>query len=143
MDASGSNRHVGDTKGMRTTDFTDDTDEEQREIQAGGSFRHSVIPPRGRTQSSGADAKPWGGCKAIFISFFISEIGAAFVRGLSPLIRGRSPPFLISAERSEAALGPFSPPARIAVLQIRGNVDTKRRPESLIGHHRGTGNAVS
>jgi hypothetical protein len=27
-----------------TTDFTDDTDEEQRQISGGGSFHHSVIP---------------------------------------------------------------------------------------------------
>lgn len=52
-------------------------------------------------QSHGADAKqfaipPKGGFKAIFISFFISGIG---------VIRGRSAPFLVAAEQSEAALG--------------------------------------
>jgi hypothetical protein len=39
---------------------------------------------------------PEGGFKAIFIRFFISGIG---------VIRGRSPHFLVAAERSEAALG--------------------------------------
>jgi hypothetical protein len=74
IEASSSYRHVGYTKGMGTTDFTDVTDEDR----AGGSFRH------------------WGGCKAFFISFFISGIS---------VIRGRSPLVLVAAERSEAALG--------------------------------------
>jgi hypothetical protein len=34
---------------------TDDTDEEQRQIRGGGSFRHSAIPP----------FRHWGGSKAM------------------------------------------------------------------------------
>jgi hypothetical protein len=54
-------------------------------------------------QSHGADSKqfaipPKGGFKAIFISFFISGIG---------VIRGCSSLFVVAAERSEAALGPW------------------------------------
>jgi hypothetical protein len=41
-------------------------------------------------QSHGADSKQF----AILHQRFISGIGAAFVRGLMPLIRGRSPLFI-------------------------------------------------
>jgi hypothetical protein len=70
---------------MRTTDFTDNTDEEQRQISTG-----EFIPPLGRMRSHAADLNqfaipPKGGFKAIFIRFFISGIG---------VIRGRlTPPF--------------------------------------------------
>ncbi len=86
LGTSSSYRSVGDTKGMRTTDFTEDTDEEQTQISGADSFRH------------------WGGCKAmgriqsnlpVFMRFFISGIG---------VIRGHSPLFLVAAERSETAL---------------------------------------
>ena len=89
---------MGYTKGMGTTDQrlkaahergTDDTDEEKRQIPGRG-----FIPP----------FRHWGGCKAMgriqsnlpfFIRFFISGIG---------VIRGRSPLFLVAAERSKVAL---------------------------------------
>jgi hypothetical protein len=63
---------------MGTTDIADDTDEKQRQISGGG-----FIPPLRRIQSN----------LPVFIRFFIRGIGAAFVRGLSPLIRGRAPLF--------------------------------------------------
>jgi len=52
-------------KGMRTTDFTDNTDEEQRQISTG-----EFIPPLGRMRSHAADLNqfaipPKGGFKAI------------------------------------------------------------------------------
>jgi hypothetical protein len=50
IEASRSYRQVGYTKGMGTTDVTDDTDEEQRQISGGG-----FIPP----------FRHWGGCKAM------------------------------------------------------------------------------
>ena len=44
-------------------------------------FQGRVFIPLFRHSAIGADAKPWGGCKAIFISFFISGIGV--IRGCS------------------------------------------------------------
>ncbi len=67
----------------------DDTDEEKRQIPGKGV--QFAIPPK-------------GGFKAIFISFFISGIR---------VIRGRSAPFLVAAERSEA---------RRVIREIRGSI---------------------
>jgi hypothetical protein len=65
---------------MGTTDFADDTDEEQRQISDGGFICHSAA---GRIQSN---------------------LHPLFISGIS-VIRGCSPFLLIEAKRREAALG--------------------------------------